>query len=200
MSESWFYKWRRGDLSVRRARRRALADLVTVLFHRHAGTYGSPRITADLRERGWKVSKNTVAAVMAEQGLAARRRRRRRGLTKADRGARKPPDLVRRDFAAPDRPDRFWVGDLTEIPNDEGPLYLADILDLHSRRCVGFALGAHHDPELVSRDVLAGHGGTRKRHRAWVAAMGDRPMGIRVRDRRQRGHERVAAMVARPGL
>jgi len=150
VSESWYYKWRHGDRSVRRARRRALAATVAWLFHQHDGTYGSPRITADLREAGWRVSKNTVAAVMAEQHLASRPRRRRRGLTRRDRAARIPPDLLRRRFTPPPQPDVTWVGDLTEIPNDEGRLYLADVLDLYSRRIVGFALGPRHDPELAT--------------------------------------------------
>jgi putative transposase len=97
----------------------------------------------------WRVSKNTVAVLMAEQGLAARRTRRRRGTTKPDKSARKAPDGLRRDFTPPSRPDVRWCGDLTEIPTDEGKLHLAAVLDLHSRRCVGFAMGIHHDAELA---------------------------------------------------
>ncbi len=145
VSQAWFYKWCHGDASKRRARRRALAAAITQLFARHRGTYGSPRITADLREAGWRVSVNTVAAVMAELHLVARPKRHHRGLTKADQAARKAPDLLTRHFAPPAAPNVAWVGDLTEIPTDEGPFYLASIVDLHSRRVVGFALGAHHD-------------------------------------------------------
>jgi transposase InsO family protein len=127
-----------------------LAVLVAQLFARHHGSYGSPRITADLKELGWRVSVNTVAAVMVELHLVARPQRRRRwGLTRPDKAARKAPDLLRRDFAARPGPNQAWVGDLTEIPNDEGPFYLASILDLHSRRVVGFAQGAHHDAQLA---------------------------------------------------
>jgi transposase InsO family protein len=149
VSQAWLYKWRHGDASPRRARRRMLAVLVAQLFARHRGSYGSPRITADLKELGWRVSVNTVAAVMAELHLVARPRHRRRGLTRPDKAARKAPDLLRRDFTARPRPNQAWVGDLTEIPNDEGPFYLASILDLHSRRVVGFAQGAHHDAQLA---------------------------------------------------
>jgi len=149
VSQAWLYKWRHGDASPRRARRRMLAVLVAQLFARHRGSYGSPRITADLRELGWRVSVNTVAVVMAELHLVARPRRRRRGLTRPDKAAGKAPDLLRRDFTARPRPNQAWVGDLTEIPNDEGPFYLASILDLHSRRVVGFAQGAHHDAQLA---------------------------------------------------
>ena len=150
VSQSWFYKWRHGDTSLRRGRRQALTALVLALFRRHRGTYGSPRITDELREAGWKVSVNTIAAIMAEQHLVARPKRQRRGLTRTDKSARKAPDLLRRHFAPPTRPNLAWVGDLTEIPNDEGPFYLASILDLHSRRAVGYAMDAHHDAQLAT--------------------------------------------------
>lgn len=149
VSQAWFYKWRDGDVSLRRSRRRVLAALVAYLFRRHKGNYGSPRITADLHDLGWAVGHNTVATLMVEQRLVARRRRKRRGLTKADAAARKAPDLLGRDFSARAKPNVAWVGDLTEIPNDEGSLYWAAVLDLHSRRIVGFALGEHHDPALA---------------------------------------------------
>jgi putative transposase len=163
VSQAWFYKWRHGDVSMRRARRRALAAAITKVFTAYRGTYGSPRITDELREAGWRVSVNTVAAVMAELHLVARPKRRRRGLTKADAAARKAPDLIRRNFAPPAAPNVAWVGDLTEIPTDEGPFYLASVLDLHSRRLVGFALGAHHDAALAKAALcmaIAVRGGT----------------------------------------
>jgi putative transposase len=115
----------------------------------HRGSYGSPRIAADLREMGWKVSRNTVSKLMAEQGLVARRKRRRRSSTRPDKRARKAPDALRRDFTSPAKPNTRWVGDLTEVPTDQGKLHLAEILDLHSRRCVGFAMGIHHDAALA---------------------------------------------------
>jgi putative transposase len=163
VSQAWFYKWRYGDPSPRHQRRVALGAVVAFLFTRHRGTYGSPRITADLREMGWRVSPNTVAELMAEQGLVARRKRRRRGSTRPDRRARKAPDVVRREFSPPAQPNVRWCGDLTEIPTDEGKLYLAGILDLYSRRCVGFAMGAHHDAELARaalRVAIAVRGGS----------------------------------------
>jgi hypothetical protein len=95
------------------------------------------------------VSKNTVAEIMREQGLVARGKRRRWWLTQRDRNARKAPDLLRREFGPPQRPNVHWCGDLTDVPCAEGKFYLASVLDLHSRRCVGFAVGAHHDPELA---------------------------------------------------
>jgi transposase InsO family protein len=92
VSQAWFYKWRNGIRSARHRRRVALSSLVASLFAEHHGSYGSPRITADLRELGWRVSENTVAAVMAEQHLVARVKHTRRSTTRPDKSARKAPD------------------------------------------------------------------------------------------------------------
>jgi transposase InsO family protein len=86
VSQSWFYKWRNGRPSPRAQRREALRAEVARLFALHRGKYGSPRITADLRDARWRVSENTVAAVMREQGLAARRKNRRKGNTRPGKG------------------------------------------------------------------------------------------------------------------
>jgi putative transposase len=87
---------------------------------------------------------------MARQGLAGRVRKRRKGLTRPDKRKQPFGDLVRRDFTAP-APDVKWCGDITEIPTDEGKLYLATALDLFSRWLLGYATSAHPDA------VLAGH-------------------------------------------
>jgi putative transposase len=148
VSQAWFYKWRGGALPPRAARRAALAAEVARLFRAHHGTYGSPRITADLRDAGWQVSENTVAALMRDQHLAARRKKRRRSLTRPGRGRWRAPDLVRRDFTA-GTVNQKWFGDGTEISTGEGKLYLASVLDIGSRRVVGFALSGHHDAQLA---------------------------------------------------
>jgi putative transposase len=153
VSQAWFYKWRHGDVSLRRARRRAVDAAVAYEFARRQGRDGSPPITIRLRDAGWRISKNTVADSMRRQGLVARPRTKRRGLTKADRRARKPADLLARDFAPPARINQRWVSDLTQIDTGEGVLYLASILDLKSRRAVGYALGEHHDADLAAAAV-----------------------------------------------
>ena len=153
VSQAWFYKWRRGDVSLRRKRRAAVDAAVAYEFARRQGRDGSPPITVRLWDAGWRISKNTAADSMRRQGLVARPKRRRRGLTKADRRARKPADLVRRDFAPPGRINQRWVSDLTQIDTGQGALYLASILDLASRRVVGYALGEHHDADLAAAAV-----------------------------------------------
>lgn len=147
VSQPWFYKWRHGDPSVQHARREQLGVAIRRLFAGHRGTYGAPRITVDLRDEGWTVSENTVAAVMAEFGLAARRKQRRKHTTRPGRGRWRAPDLIGRDFDT-DRLNVKWYGDGTEIPTGEGKLYLDSVLDMGSRRIVGFALGGHHDAAL----------------------------------------------------
>ena len=105
VSQSWFYKWLQhsasGTLPARAERRQRLAAEVARLFGLHDGKRGSPRITADLRDAGWRVSENTVARLMREQHLAARRKkRRRRSTTRPGKGRWRAPDLVKRDFPA----------------------------------------------------------------------------------------------------
>jgi putative transposase len=147
VSPAWFYKWRHGDPSRQHARREQLGTAIRRLFAAHRGTYGAPRITADLRAEGWQVSENTVAKVMAELGLAARAKHRRKSTTRQGRGRWRAPDLVKRKFGA-DALNRKWYGDGTEVPTDEGKCYLDSVLDMASRRIVGFAIGAHHDAAL----------------------------------------------------
>jgi putative transposase len=148
VSRSWFYKHKDGRLPPRAQRRAQLKAEIARLFAIHEGKYGSPRVTADLREAGWRVSENTVAALMREQHLAARRKKKRRATTRPGKGRWRAPDLVKRDFPAT-QINTKWYGDGTEIPTGEGKLYLASVLDMASRRVLGFAIGEHHDAQLA---------------------------------------------------
>lgn len=145
MSESWFYRHRTRKPTGRRTRHLRLVAAVKDEFADSGGTYGSPKIWITLVRKGWRVSVNTFAKIMAELGLAGRKIRRRRGLT---RPGKRPasPDFVRRDFIA-EAPDLVWCGDMTEIVTGEGELYLATVIDLFSRRLLGYAMGARHDAD-----------------------------------------------------
>jgi putative transposase len=147
VSESWYFKHRGRPPTPRQSRRRELVAAVRSAFEASGGTYGSPRVTLELRAEGWQVSENTVAKVMAEAGLVARVVRQRRSLTRQGKRIA-VPDLVNREFTA-DAPDTVWVGDVTMIRTAQGPLYLASVLDLFSRRLLGYAMSAHHDAELT---------------------------------------------------
>jgi putative transposase len=179
VSASWFYKWLNRPPTPRQARQAELDAAVKKAFEASKGTYGSPRIHADLVDpvppadpqaaaaKPWRVSVNTVADSMRRQGLLGRKPKRRRGLTRQDRTAPKFGDLLQRDFTAP-APNRRWVGDMTEIPTDEGKLYLATVLDLFSRRLLAAPTSEHPDAQLAcdaikmavatrgGRDAIAG--------------------------------------------
>ena len=148
LSVSWFYKWLGREPTDRQVRRGELDAAVKTAFDASGGTYGSPRIHADLLEDGWAVSVNTVADSMRRQGLQGRKPKHRKGLTKQDATAAKFPDLLHRDFTAP-APNIKWCGDITEIPTDEGNLYLATVLDLFSRKLLACPTSTHPDAELA---------------------------------------------------
>ncbi|MFD4527300.1 IS3 family transposase [Streptomyces sp. NPDC058470] len=132
---------------ARQTRHLRLVQAVKEEFTSSGGTYGSPEIWIALVRKGWRISVNTIAKIMAELGLAGRGIRRRRGLTRpGERPA--APDFVRRDFTA-EAPDLVWYGDMTEIKTGEGKLYLATVIDLLSRSLLGYATGAKHDADLV---------------------------------------------------
>jgi len=168
VSVSWFYKWwpraQAGGPPTKRDQRRAEVDAaVKTAFEAARGLHGSPRLVHDLRDAGWEISAKTVADSMRRQQLVARRIRRRNGLTRQDKTAPKFPDLLKRDFTAA-APNCRWVGDMTEIPTDQGKLYLATVIDLYSRRLLGAATGLHPDAELACDAIkmaVATRGGRR---------------------------------------
>jgi putative transposase len=148
-SESWFYKWLDRQPTPRQQRRAEVDAEVLRRFHESDRSYGSPRIYCDLLEAGWVIGEKTVAESMRRQGLQGRKPKRRKGLTRQDKNAPKFPDLLRRDFTAP-APNRKWCGDITEIPTEEGKLYLATVLDLFSRRLLANPTSIHPDAELCA--------------------------------------------------
>ena len=159
VAPSTFYKWLDRPPTVTEQRRVELDAAVKASFDDSGGTpgtYGSPRVWEDLVEAGWSVSVNTVAESMARQGLVGRSpKRKRRSLTRPDKAAAPIPDLVGRDFST-GPVDQRWCGDLTEIPTDEGKLYLAIVLDLGSRRLPGFAMSEHHDSVVAKARAVHG--------------------------------------------
>ena len=138
-----------GPPGVARARRDdELLDAIRAIHAESKGTYGWPRIHAELRHRGVRVSRKRVARLMRQAGLSGMVRGARAARTIRVPGVATAPDLVRRDFA-PAAPNRLWVADLTEIATWEGKLYLAVVVDCFSRRCVGWAMAEHMRAELV---------------------------------------------------
>ena len=148
VSKSGFYAW------LKRPRcHRALVDLalsvqIEVVHRRSHGVYGAPRIHAQLRTQGVRVSRKRVARLMREAGFQGVSRRRYLSTTQRDPNARAARDLVKRNFKVGGA-DRLWVADITYLPTWAGPLYLAIVLDAFSRRIVGWAMEDHLRTELV---------------------------------------------------
>ena len=136
VSRSWFYKHKAGKLPPRAARRAALAAEVRRLFKAHRGTYGSPRITADLREAGLDGQQEHRRRHHAGAGPGRPAQEAAPGYDRPGKGRWRAPDLVRRDFPAR-QVNRKWYGDGTEIPTGQGKLYLASVMDMASRRILG---------------------------------------------------------------
>ncbi|MDQ0989430.1 transposase InsO family protein [Streptomyces sp. V3I7] len=156
IARSSFYYWRRtaADRAARQAADAALAARIRAVHLEPDGTYGVPRITAELRDDGERVNHKRIARVMRSIGLAGVRLRRRHRTTVADPAAAKAPDLIGRDFTA-NEPNTKHVGDITYLPVDGGKfLYLATVIDLASRRLVGWAIADHMRTDLVI-DALA---------------------------------------------
>jgi putative transposase len=149
VSASGYYAWRRRMVSARKREDEKLQQRIRTIHHRSRQTYGAPRIHAELHEEGTLVGRKRVARLMKEGGLAGVSRRKRTVTTRRDRSARPAPDLVERQFVA-DRPNALWVADITYIPTWVGFLYLAVVLDVWSRKIVGWAIAAHLRASLVT--------------------------------------------------
>lgn len=148
VSRSGFYAWTSRAPSKRARRSGELAGKVRQVHTESRGTYGSPRVHRELRRAGTVVSKKTIAKVMRAEGLVARRRRRYRATTDSRHTERVAPNLLKRDFTR-NAPNEAWVTDVTAIWCATGWVYLAAILDLFSRRLVGWAISESNDTTLA---------------------------------------------------
>jgi len=149
VSTSRFYAWAAAPVGKRQTYRDELARQIEQVYRDSRGVYGSPRITSLLRIRGVKVCRNTVAKVMKQRQIQAKKRNRFVPRT-TDSGHAHPiaGNRLQRNFSA-DRPNAKWVADLTYIPTDEEWLYLAALLDLYSRKIVGWSMANHLRAELA---------------------------------------------------
>jgi putative transposase len=148
VSPSGYYAWHRRSPSARAQTDAGLIAQIRIVHERSRGTYGAPRIHAELAAQGVSVGRKRVARLLQAAGLAGVSRRAFVTTTRRDPAARPAPDLVQRTFTA-DGPDRLWVADITYIPTWAGFLYLAVVLDVWSRRVVGWAMATHLWTELV---------------------------------------------------
>lgn len=148
VSRSGYYDWRGRAESDHAKQDRELLDVITELFNQERKKYGSPRIRKRLEELGRRHSGKRIARLMAQNGLFARKKKRRIITTQANPTHPHAPNLLNREFSA-EQPNRKWVSDITQIPTQEGDVYLATTMDLYSRV-----------PGLAGHDCRLGHGRT----------------------------------------
>jgi putative transposase len=153
VSISGYYAWQSREQSERARNDRALSEHIVRIHGQSRGTYGSPRIHAELQEQGQHVGRKRVARLMRTSSVAGVSRRRSFHTTRRDPSARPAPDLVDRKFTA-NRPNQVWVADMTYIPTLAGFLFLAVVLDVWSRKIVGWAMSSRMVTQIVL-DALA---------------------------------------------
>jgi putative transposase len=148
VSPSGYYAWLSRPRSARYVIDEALLERIRAIHRESRGTYGAPRIHAELVDEGWRIGRKRVARLMREAGLFGVSRRKWISTTQRRPDARPAPDLVARDFTA-DRPDQLYVADITYVPTWAGFLFLAVVLDACTRRVVGWAMANHLRTEIV---------------------------------------------------
>jgi putative transposase len=154
VSRSGYHAWLRRPASVRAQRRAELAGKVREVFEENRRVYGSPRVCQALKARDIRVCENTVADIMKERQIRAKSKKKFVPRTTDSRHeCPVAENVLGREFDA-ERPNRKWVVDITYIPTDEGWLYLAGVMDLFSRKIVGWSMAGHLRTELVS-DALS---------------------------------------------
>ena len=151
VAPSGYYRWRQQRRSPRQCEDETLAGQIAAAHEASRGTYGAPRIVEDLREAGTRTSKRRCARLMQAQGLRGKKKHRRRPRTTDSRHQQPVAPNLLAKRPAPTGPNQCWLTDITYLPTAEGWLYLAAILDLWSRRIVGWACG----PTLHAALVLA---------------------------------------------
>lgn len=149
VAPSGYYRWLHGRPSTRQREDAAIAAQIATAHQASRGTYGAPRILVDLQEGGTRTSKRRCARLMREQGLRGRKKHRRRPRTTDSRHAEPVAENLIAIRPAPTGPNQSWLTDITYIETAEGWLYLAAILDLWSRRIVGWACGLTLQTSLV---------------------------------------------------
>ncbi len=150
VSTSGYYDWknRQGKPLKRNERSEVIDQAVKIAFEARKQRYGSPRLHADLNESGFPVALNTVAASMARQGLVAKAGRKFKATTNSNHNLPVSPNLLEQDFTCT-RINEKWAGDITYLWTDEGWLYLAVVLDLFSRKVIGWSMNKRMTKELA---------------------------------------------------
>lgn len=154
VSRSGYYEWCKRDESPRKKKDRELKEKILAIYVQHKKRYGSPRVHDELRDIGIRCSKKRVERLMQELGIKARHKRQFRQTTNSKHNYPVAPNLLNRHFQV-DAPNQVWVADITYIRTFEGWLYLAAVMDLYSRKIVGWAMSETMTTDLAIRALKA---------------------------------------------
>jgi putative transposase len=182
VSRSGYYRWCKRPESRCSIRKKRLDTHIKAIYKKHKGRYGSPKIADELKDKGFQVSKNSVARRMKEAGLRSIVRRRYRLTTNSKHSHPVADNLLQRDFTTAE-PNMVWVSDITYIGTAHGWLYLTVFLDLYSRMIVGWALSSSLSSQMVQ---MALHRAIRRRRpAAGLIIHSDRGVQYACKDFRQ---------------
>jgi len=148
VSPSGYYAWRDRPPSAQEMANQDLFEKIEAVYHENHGVYGSPRIYRELEDQGVACSENRVARLMRLRGLQAKQTKRFKTTTKRNKAHAVAPNLLDRNFEA-EQPDEKWLADITYIATREGWLYLGAIMDLYTRRIVGWAMSDRMTSDLT---------------------------------------------------
>ncbi len=150
VARSGYYAWRQreGASSPKRSQQAIIDQHVAKAYHQRKGRSGAPRLTLDLRDDGMPINRKTVAASLQRQGLRAKAARKFKATTNSRHSLPVAPNLLEQNFTA-SAPNQKWVGDITYLATGEGWLYLAVLIDLYSRKVVGWAMSERMTADLV---------------------------------------------------
>ena len=157
VARSGYYKWLAGKDSVRKQENKELSDKIQQIHLTSRQTYGSPRIHAALQAQGRRVGRNRVIRLMAKLGIFAHSKRKFKATTDSNHSSPIAENLLNRNFVATE-PDRSWVADITYIWTSQGWLYLAVVIDLFSRRVIGWSMADHMRTDLILTALTAALG------------------------------------------
>ena len=149
VSRSGYYAWRKRSPSKRKMANQRLLGKIKTIYKENLEAYGSPRITQVLRQQDWMCSENRVARLMRLNDVRAKSSRRFRVTTRRNATHPAAPNLLLRNFSSAQRPNQIWLADITYIPTQQGWLYLAAVLDLYSRRIIGWAMDRRMTEQLT---------------------------------------------------
>ena len=149
VAQSGYYAWKKRQPSLRQQADERLEIAIKQAFIQGRSIYGSPRVHAVLQRQGIRCGRKRVARLMQHRGLTPSKRKRKPRTTDSAHDHPIAPNVLDRQFTS-DAPNQRWVGDITVVKTQEGWFYVAALVDLYSRRCVGWAMSAHQDEALVT--------------------------------------------------